>query len=78
MEIAKEDKADIVEKIKDYFSTELDQDIGQFDAEFLLEFFIKEIGPFFYNQGLFDARAAMQKVVDDVDERLLALELPTQ
>ena len=47
------DEIDIlVKKIKLYFSEELDQDIAQFDAQFLLDFFTDEIGPYFYNKGL--------------------------
>jgi len=41
------DKERIVTKIKAYFSAELDQDIGGFEAEFLMDFFAKEIGPYF-------------------------------
>ncbi|MDH3528768.1 MAG: DUF2164 domain-containing protein, partial [Acidobacteriota bacterium] len=39
IEFTKEEKDAIVAKIKGYFESELDQEIGQFDAEFLLGFF---------------------------------------
>jgi uncharacterized protein (DUF2164 family) len=39
IEFSREEKDAIVAKIKVYFESELEQDIGQFDAEFLLEFF---------------------------------------
>ena len=78
MEIPKQTKDEIVSKIKEYFDSELDQDIGQFDAEFLLEFFVKEIGPFFYNQGLFDARGVIQHRVEEIDDGLLSLEKVTE
>ncbi|HHD80333.1 MAG TPA: DUF2164 family protein, partial [Campylobacterales bacterium] len=45
-----DEKATLVTKIKTYFENELSQDIGQFDAEFLLEFFSKEIGVYHYNK----------------------------
>ncbi len=48
----KEEKTILVKKITLYFSQELDQEIGQFDAEFLLDFFTDEVGPYFYNRGL--------------------------
>ena len=44
IEFSAHDKSTLVDKIKTYFTKELHQDIGQFDAEFLLDFFSKEIG----------------------------------
>lgn len=41
------EKAVIVGKIKRYFADELKQEIGRFDAEFLLDFFAGEIGAHF-------------------------------
>ena len=38
----------LVTKIQGYFAKELDQDLGQFDAEFLLDFFSKEVDAHFY------------------------------
>ncbi|NNE66660.1 MAG: DUF2164 domain-containing protein [Pyrinomonadaceae bacterium] len=77
IEFSTEEKAAIVSKIKDYFEAELDQDIGQFDAEFLLEFFVKEIGPFFYNKGVFDARGVFQSRLETIDEEIMAIEKDT-
>jgi len=67
----------IVYKIKHYFATELGEEIGQFDAEFLLEFFAKEIGPYFYNQGLHDAQAAVDSQVDLLKDVFYTMEEPT-
>ena len=78
IEFSREEKDAIVAKIKVYFESELDQDIGQFDAEFLLEFFAKEIGPYFYNKGLSDARGVLQHNLENVDDGLFALEKPTE
>ncbi len=58
----------LVTKIQRYFAKELDQDLGQFDAEFLLDFFSKEIGGHFYNRGLFDAQAVIAAKLDNVSE----------
>ncbi len=59
IEWKKEDREVIVDKIKRYFEKELDCEIGSFDAAFLLDFFADEIGGYFYNQGLNDARDAV-------------------
>jgi len=72
----KEQKAHIVHKIKDYFSQELGEEIGQFDAEFLLEFFGKEIGPHYYNQGLQDAAKVIELQTDVMKEALYTMEEP--
>ncbi|WP_203142298.1 DUF2164 domain-containing protein [Marinobacter mangrovi] len=66
-----------VQKVKLYFREELDQDIGQFDAEFLIDFFAEEVGAYFYNRGLYDAQALFQKKVDELGEAVLELEQPT-
>jgi len=76
IDFTKEQKMHIVHKIKHYFHTELGEEIGQFDAEFLLEFFAKEIGPYFYNQGLQDAQGAMESQMDALKEVLYSMEEP--
>jgi len=58
----------LVTKIQGYFSNELDQDLGQFDAEFLLDFFSKEVGAYFYNRGLFDAQAVISAKLENISE----------
>lgn len=55
IEFSNEEKARLVVKTKRYFRQELDQEIQQFDAEFLLGFFTQEVGPYYYNRGLYDA-----------------------
>ncbi len=57
----KENKEEIILKIKTHFRDELNQEIGGFDAEFLLDFFVKEIGHYFYNQALTDVHALLGK-----------------
>ena len=72
------EKEVIVRKIKLYFSEELQQQIGHFDAEFLLDFFAREIGAYFYNRGLYDAQAALSKKLDDIQDVIYQLERPTE
>lgn len=69
-----EQKSQIVNKIKEYFAQELDDEIGQFDAEFLLEFFGREIGGHYYNQGLQDATKVMESQIDVIKETLYTME----
>ena len=73
---SKEEKALIVPKIKMYLKDELDQDIGNFDAEFLLDFFSEEVGAYFYNRGLRDALDTLDSGVDELKESIYVLEKP--
>ena len=77
IEFSKEEKEIIVGKIKLYFSEELNQSIGSFDAEFLLDFFTEEVGPYFYNRGLYDARAVLEERLQNIDEAIYEIEKPT-
>lgn len=67
-------KAEIVAKIQQYFDRELDQEIGDFDAEFLLDFFSEKVGNYYYNQGLLDAQAALSAQMDNINEAIEVLE----
>lgn len=77
IEFSKTERELISQKIKMYFAEELDQEIGQFDAGFLLDFFAEEIGGYFYNRGLYDAQALLEQRVADIAEALYELEKPT-
>jgi uncharacterized protein (DUF2164 family) len=74
--LSRDDTDRLVAKIKTYFNNELDQEIGGFEAEFLIEFFAKEIGPSFYNQGLSDAQTIFSEKTDEVYYSLQELEKP--
>lgn len=77
IKFTEDEKALIVRKIQLYFTAELAQDIGQFDAEFLLNFFASEVGAYFYNRGLYDAQAILSSRLDDLNEAVFLLERPT-
>lgn len=72
-----EEKGVLTEKIKHYFENELSQEIGQFDAEFLLAFFAEEIGGYFYNKGLRDAQGIFKERVESITDAIYELEVPT-
>jgi uncharacterized protein (DUF2164 family) len=73
----KEEKETLVQKVKTYFKEELDQEIGRFDADFLIDFFSKELGAYFYNRGIYDSQALLAKRVEEIKESLYELEKPT-
>ena len=73
-----DEKANIVRKLQGDFAEELQQDLGRFDAEFLLDFFSNEVGAYFYNRGLHDAQAILASKLDDLGESIYQLERPTE
>lgn len=78
IQFSSDEKEVIVRRIKLYFAEELKQEIGRFDAEFLLDFFAGEIGAYFYNRGLYDAQAILSNKMDELGEAIYQLERPTE
>ena len=80
IKFSNEEKQQLVTKIQRYFNRELDQDIGQFDAEFLLDFFSNEVGNYYYNRGLSDAQliiaSKLENVSETVNEAISEIEKP--
>lgn len=72
-----DEKAAIVGKIQMYFREELSQEIGQFDAQFLLDFFAEEVGAYFYNRGLYDAQTVVADSIESIGDAIYGLEKPT-
>ncbi len=70
-------KKEIVGKLQHYFSDELQQEIGSFDAEFLLDFFAEQVGNYYYNQGLADALKTFESKIDDFSDSIYQLEKDT-
>ncbi len=73
-----EERDIICRKIQLYLHQELDHEVGQFDAGFLLDFFAEEIGPYFYNRGLYDAQAVLAGRLENIAEAIYEIEKPTQ
>ncbi len=53
--------------IKRYFSDEFDEAMSDFRAEGLLDFFVRELGPPVYNQGVRDACGYLQAKLTDIE-----------
>ncbi|WP_449465463.1 DUF2164 domain-containing protein [Stenotrophomonas humi] len=77
VDFSKDEKAILVRRMQAYFADELQQQIGQFDAEFLLDFISREIGPYYYNRGLYDAQTVLNARVEDLQDSIYQLEKHT-
>lgn len=73
-----EEKKVLVHKIQNYFHNELSEEIGQFDAEFLLDFFNKELGAYHYNKGLQDARTLIEENAQELSQTFYEMEKITE
>jgi len=78
IKFSKEETAILTKKIQLYFSEELDNKIGQFDAQFLLDFVSEEIGPYYYNRGLYDAQSILNNRMDSISEAIYDIEKITE
>lgn len=70
------DNAVLIEKLQTYFEDELDFELGQFDADFFLDFVAKEFGAIFYNQGLYDAQTILNSKLELISEAISEIEKP--
>ena len=52
--------------IKQYYSEEQGEEIGDLKATLLLDFVTEHLAPAFYNQGVSDACQFMNEMVEDV------------
>jgi uncharacterized protein (DUF2164 family) len=77
VEFSSEQRQVIIRKLQTYLAEEMDHEAGRFETEFLLDYFIKEIGGHFYNQGLADAKAILEAKLQQIDDDLYEIEIPT-
>jgi len=78
IKFTKEEKEQLIPKIKMYLKEELNTEVGNFDAEFLLDFFSEEVGVYFYNRGIRDSLDMLDTRIEEVKESIYVLEKPTK
>lgn len=71
-------KAALVRLLREYFEEHFDEPVSDFRAEGLIDFFVKELGPPVYNQGVRDACAYMQEKLTDVEGEVYEPETPAR
>jgi uncharacterized protein (DUF2164 family) len=60
--------------IKGLMAERFELDMGAFEAEELLDFFIKTCGPLIYNQAVLDVQAVLKERFESIESDLWALE----
>jgi uncharacterized protein (DUF2164 family) len=65
--LSPERRVSLLSAIKEYFAAEFDESLSDFRAQALLDFFVRELGPPVYNQGVRDASSFMQARLADIE-----------
>lgn len=65
-DLTKEQKDEMTGLIQGYFEKERDEDIGNLAAMLILDFFMEELAPVFYNIGVEDSHTYMTEKMEDL------------
>ncbi len=74
--LSDERRAILVRAVQNYFADEFDEPLSDFRANGLLDFFVAELGPPVYNQGVRDAHAYVQDKLTDLEGEVYEREPP--
>ena len=66
IKLTKEKKEEMIEKIKNYYFNERDEEIGNLGASLFLDFIINDLAVEFYNQGVYDSFLYMNDRCEDL------------
>lgn len=66
LKLSEAKKADVLASIQRFMQKEIEVDISDIQAGFILEYFAKEIAPFAYNKGIEDAQKFLLLKAEDL------------
>ena len=69
-------RAKLLAAIRRYFEENFDEPVSDFRAAALLDFFVAELGPAVYNQGVRDAASFIQDKLTDIEGEVYETERP--
>ena len=64
--LSEEKRKEMIVTIQNYFEQERDEVLGDLAASIILDFIINQLGPDFYNQGIYDSYRYMNDRVEDI------------
>ena len=67
VQLSPDRRASLLLALKAHFTSEFDEPLSEFRAQALLDFFIRELGPPVYNQGVRDASGFIQSKLADIE-----------
>ena len=78
IEFSSNEKNIIAKSLQNYIDKELDQELSNFEAQFLLDFITDEIGGYFYNRGIYDAQSILEQNMENITDAVYGLEKQTK
>jgi len=72
IELADDRRQRLILNLQGYFLEEFDEELTEFRAGKLIEFFLGALGPYVYNQAVQDARGFMLRKLEDLDGEVYA------
>ncbi|MGP4062090.1 DUF2164 domain-containing protein [Halobacillus sp. H74] len=76
IELTKEQRQVMVEDIQYFYLNERGEEISEFVADNILEFFKDSLAPHFYNHAVNDAITVLQTQYSSIEEEVRTLERP--
>ena len=71
--ISRKNKDKIIQDLQEWFQENLDQEIGNLDAEFLTDFFTENVGGLYYNQALKDVHTLIYEKTESLADSIYDL-----
>ncbi len=66
--LSKEKKEKMISLIKNYFLKERDEKLGDLASSMILDFFMEELAPQIYNEGIYDSYKYMSDKIEGLFE----------
>lgn len=66
IKLSDENKEAMRSKIVGYFAEERDEDLGELASQLILDFFVDELAPLIYNQGVEDSYSYTRDKLEDL------------
>lgn len=66
IQLSDTNKLAAIQSIQRYMEKEIDTDLSEMEAEGILDYFTKELGPFAYNKGIEDAQQFLLLKAEDL------------
>jgi len=72
VEISLEERKALTRGIAAFFEEQFEQELSEFRAGMILDFFIKKLSPVVYNSAIEDARAFLTESLEEMESTLFA------
>jgi uncharacterized protein (DUF2164 family) len=79
IELEREDRLEAVRLLREFFQETREEELSEFQAAALLDFFLRHVGPGIYNRAIADSHAFLLQKLDDLyglEKRIIPVERP--